>query len=121
MRYDPVGHRLDVLILRAPDALNRLSERMREMLPDANGTGLVLLADAARVEAAYENPNSLLWRDAGALLQTLFLTSTAFRLAFCPLGILGHEIIRALALPIEVRALGAAIVGRAPESHRGVF
>ena len=80
------------------------------------GTHLVLAGDLVRLGALYSDPVSLLWRDAGALLQTLALVSNFYRLAFCPLGNLGFEVVAALGLKTnEALALGCAVVGRADE------
>jgi len=71
------------------------------------------LGDLGRVASHYAEPISLLWRDAGAYLQTTALAATAYRLAFCPLGILGNEVVAALDLNHTlVRAVGSAIIGR---------
>lgn len=84
----------------------------------AHGTAVFLLGDVARVTAVYENSLSLLWRDAGALLQTLFLSATAFRLAFCPLALLGREIAEALGLEGRLIGAGSAVIGRSlPTDH----
>jgi nitroreductase family protein len=96
LRYDSRQHALDLLELADSGMLAPFAFQVREILPDALGTSLVLLGQAAKVAARYEHPMSLLWRDAGVLLQTLFLTAAAFRLAFCPLGILGHEVVHAI-------------------------
>jgi nitroreductase len=40
-------------------------------------------------QGAYGNSESLVWRDSGALLQTLALAAELYGLGFCPLGILG--------------------------------
>ena len=112
MHYDPLAHQLDILVPKVLNNLCELAHAAGEIVPHARGTAVVLLADAARVAAAYDNPQSLLWRDAGALLQTLFLAATAFRLAFCPLGILGHEVVQALGLKKRITAAGVAMIGR---------
>ena len=113
MRYDSLLHQLDILVpLTFLDDLRELAHTSEEILPGARGTAIVLLGDLARVAATYDNPDTLLWRDAGALLQTLFLAATAFRLAFCPLGILGHEVVRALGLEQRLTAAGVALIGR---------
>jgi hypothetical protein len=111
MHYDPLAHQLDILVPKGLNNLYELAHAAGEIVPHARGTTVVLLADAARVAAAYDNPQSLLWRDAGALLQTLFLAATAFRLAFCPLGILGHEVVQALGLKKRITAAGVAMIG----------
>jgi hypothetical protein len=112
MHYNALSHRLELLGVDNLGLLRNFVRACNDMLPDARGTGLVFIGHASRVEAAYEDPTSLLWRDAGALLQTLFLTATAFRLAFCPLGILGREVIQAIGLPRDAVAVGAALLGR---------
>jgi len=113
MRYDTWEHRLELLIVGNAQALGDLAQKCVEILPNTRGTALVLLGDLSTVSAAYENPTSLFWRDAGALLQTLALTATAYRLAFCPLGILGGEVASAIGLDKEhSQSAGAAMIGR---------
>lgn len=113
VRYDAYTHTLDVLARRAGhNDLDELRQAVDRLAPRARGTAVVLLGDAARVRANYENAGTLFWRDAGVLLQTLFLVATAFRLAFCPLGILGHEVARALDLEGRLTPAGVALIGR---------
>lgn len=116
MRYNPWTHRLELLAVPAPDSLSILARSTSEILPSARGTALALVGQLSRVEGVYHEPQSLFWRDAGALLQTLFLAATAFRLAFCPLGVLGHEAVRAVGLESSLLACGIAMVGRHLES-----
>jgi nitroreductase len=88
-----------------------------KLLPDAQSSILVFVADLPRANAIYQRPGSLIWRDAGALLQTISLAATAYRLGSCPLGLLGTEIVDALALPPErALAVGCAVIGRVPRA-----
>lgn len=112
MRYAPLMHQLEVLVPVERAKLGDFVDAVRAIIPSARGTALISLGDLSRVASVYENPASLLWRDAGALLQTLFLSATAFRLAFCPLGIRGSEIVEALGLRDTVVAAGVCVVGR---------
>jgi Nitroreductase family len=113
MRYDSFSHQLEILgPLKVLDDLHEFTGATEEIVSSARGTAVVLLGDVARVAAAYDNPDTLFWRDAGALLQTLFLAATAFRLAFCPLGILGHQVVQALGLEQRLIAAGVALIGR---------
>ncbi len=113
MRYDTWEHRLELLIVGNTQALGDLAQKCLEILPNTRGTALVLLGDLSTVGAVYENPTSLFWRDAGALLQTLALTATAYRLAFCPLGILGGEVASSIGLDKEHSlSAGVAMIGR---------
>ncbi|NKL22553.1 nitroreductase family protein [Rhizobium leguminosarum] len=83
------------------------------VLPTANGHIISLISDTRAPSAVYENPQSLTWRDAGAVLQTLALVSEAFNLGFCPLGILGQELADAM-LPEghQFLGVGVAVIGR---------
>jgi hypothetical protein len=113
MRYDALTHCIELLRISDHQSLSDFSRRCKEVLPHAHGTPLVFLARFPGVAAVYENPTSLVWRDAGALLQTLALAATAFRLAFCPMGILGRELVKAVGLDeTDAQAVGGAIIGR---------
>ena len=95
-----------------PQRLRAFWKDCRQVLPEAAGTAIVFAGDMNRVAARYERPESLLWRDGGVLLQTLALVATAFRLAFCPLGILGTAAIEAVGLADHLTAVGVAMIGR---------
>lgn len=114
MRYLSHEHRLELLVARDPNATNEFVQSCKEILPTAAGTAIVMIGDEERLAGAYDNSASLLWRDAGALLQTLSLAATAYRLAFCPLGLLGREIVDALELGDQAVPLGVGLFGRSP-------
>lgn len=120
MRYHPTGHELHVLALKDRSKVSVLSEKIRDVVPLAKGTAVVFLGDMERVAAFYENPHSLLWRDAGALLQTLHLSATAFRLACCPVGLLGGELVEAIGLEGRLIGAGVAVVGRARPTNQEI-
>lgn len=109
---DPVSGALRALRVADADGMRSQAERLRAMLPGGQPTHLVLLGDLELVEAAYENPGSLLWRDAGALLATLHLCAASLGLGFCPLGALGEGFAAAV-FPGRARlvACGTAAVG----------
>jgi nitroreductase len=90
--------------------------KCQRVLPEANGTFLALVADMARPRSAYANSESLVWRDAGALLQTIALVAELFGLGFCPLGILGNEVVTELHSDGQLLAVGAAAIGLRPEA-----
>ncbi len=62
-----------------------------EVLPQNNGYWLLLFADSSDTKYLYEEPDSLIWRDAGAALQVLAMVSNACGLVFCPAGLLGQN------------------------------
>jgi hypothetical protein len=83
------------------------------VVPSARGHLLLLVGDASLVSSIYENAHSLLWRDGGAALQTLSMTAMSRGLAFCPLGLLGDDALRAIAGDRRnAIAIGTAIIGR---------
>ena len=111
-RYAPLTHRLEILRVSQPEHLSAFIHECHQMLPEASGTAIVLVGHINRVAARYERPASLLWRDGGVLLQTLALVATAYRLAFCPLGILGTPVVHAIGLAEHISAVGVALIGR---------
>lgn len=114
-RFDAEHGMLERLHVSEEVRLQELNVRMAKLFPDADCDYLVLLADRALVEANYTWPDTLVWRDAGALMQTLHFCASAYRLAFCPGGILGWELARALfGEDSRVLAVGVAVVGRFP-------
>lgn len=110
----------DAFLAIKPRKLDLLANGLRScttVLPSAHGHVIALMADVHLTSTVYKNPESLLWRDAGAVLQTLAMVSEAFDLGFCPLGILGQDFADAL-LPEDHQYLGVgvAVIGqRAPE------
>ncbi len=113
MRYNSADHQLEVLRIVRPASMEEFVCKFGDLLSSRPPTALVLVADLGQIQAVYENPISLVWRDAGALLQTLNLVSTAFRMAFCSLGPLGGEVIDAIGLDRRFAfPVGCAAIGR---------
>jgi hypothetical protein len=72
-----------------------------------------LVADQLKYQAAYENGESLIWRDSGALLQVIAMSAFAFGFACCPLGPHGIEIVEALEADGDrMTACGLVQIGR---------
>jgi len=117
MRYSASDNHLELLRIARPKRLQEFFLSTTELLPSADASALIFIADLPRIQALYQNPSSLIWRDAGALLQTVGLAAVAYRLGFCPLGMLGTEIVEALALPRErAQPVGSALIGRPPSA-----
>jgi hypothetical protein len=109
-RYDAVQHCLELLQTDTA-SLKAWLQRPAELLPDADGSIIILVADIAISGAVYERAESLVWRDAGALLQTVAMVCTAYRLAFCPLALLGTEVVATLRAPHRLLAAGSGLIG----------
>lgn len=106
--YDDHRHAL-APVAGAALELNRAS--IDEILGIGQGTTIQFAADAALVNACYENPASLIWRDAGVLTMTICLVATALGLAATPIGRIGDAIVRAAGLPDGFIGTGAVHVG----------
>lgn len=112
-RYNALRHQLESLQVVDRPAFETFAETCTRILPLARGTAIVLAGDEVRLGSLYENPRSLLWRESGALLQTMSLCAQSHRLAFCPLGTLGGDLITAIGQDsARCIPLGGALLGR---------
>jgi hypothetical protein len=110
--YDPLGNSISRISNLDRDRAMAALEACAVVIPKARGDFVFLLAAAAKTAAYYSDPQSLYWRDAGAVLQTLAIAAEALDLGFCPLGILGSEILPALGLdPAKILPVGVCAVG----------
>jgi SagB-type dehydrogenase family enzyme len=110
-RYDPLRHCLDSLADLDVGGLAKVHDGFATLAPESRGAFLIFLGNRALVDARYYNGDSLLARDAGALIATLHLVATALDLGFCALGLLGTRLGGAVSLPSELVPLGTALVG----------
>ena len=91
--YDPLRHEI-ITLQNDPAPLIRANEYSVEKLCGArSGTTIQFVADWAKVQAAYMSGESLLWRDAGALVAIISLVAEACSLAATPLGRMGTELL----------------------------
>lgn len=81
------------------------ARQVGEALGRMPGTGPVpgvtvrIIMDRTRVEAAYRNPDTLILRDAGALLAVALMVSEWLGLSACALGFIGTDFAARLGLP----------------------
>jgi len=108
---DPDRDRLVRLAVTKPDQVAAFRRQRQAMLPRARGYFVVLAGNLDLLGAYYENPETLFWRDAGALAQTLALTFEAYRLKSCLMGVTGQEMLNAVGMDGTLTAAGAMIVG----------
>jgi hypothetical protein len=109
--YDDTHH---ALATRGRDpaaaiALNRSS--VGALTRAEAGTTIQLFADPTRIASCYENYETLLWRDAGALTAILCLTAEALSLTSVALGRHGTDIVHAFGLSAPIEGLGAVHIG----------
>ena len=109
--YNPFEHSLATLSLD-PIMVTALMTHINAAVNMQQGVFLWLLAHPPRTSAKYTHPESLIWRDAGALLQQIQLTATALKLNSCALGTLAEPFADRLFGNIgSVLSTGGIIVG----------
>jgi len=111
--YEESSDQVLKLEVKDPLALEAAVVAARSVVPEASGHVMLVVGDRARVASCYDAPESLLWRDAGAVLQHLSMNAYACGLAFVPLGLLGRDALEAIVGKDSVWcALGLGIIGR---------
>ncbi|MES1200039.1 MAG: hypothetical protein ABUS57_01145 [Pseudomonadota bacterium] len=110
--YDDVRRVFQVLQIRDQAELARSIGTLKEMVPQASGHLIVFAGHLNRVASAYDNPTSLLWRDAGAADQLMAMGAWAAGARYVPLGALPDPIIRSIRGDSEeVIGVGCGVLG----------
>jgi hypothetical protein len=112
-RIDRRRRSLQRLETSKPHSLRLFQTRVASVLPEGKGAIVSLIGNLPLIANYYENPGSLLFRDAGALLQMLAMISDAYGLGMCQIGLLGREVVESLGLNIRMAIpLGSAMIGK---------
>lgn len=90
--YNPIEHSLNKLDL-ATQIVETFIRHIDTLIDTTNATIMWFVVHPERTAAKYENPESLIWRDAGALINSVQLTCTALNIKCCPVGSLGEPYI----------------------------
>lgn len=111
--YEPTPHSLGRLKLASgTQALNQFLRRVNQVLPVEDGTVVWFAAQFDRTLSKYENGESLVWRDCGALMATISLVAECLALNSCGVGITGEpDISQMLSSENTVVGVGGLIVG----------
>lgn len=88
--YDSDHHVFGVRDVPNAKLIQQSLREVDQCLETKNGTVIWFVADLARSGARYKNPESLAWRDSGALLATISLVAEGLGLDCCGLGL--HDI-----------------------------
>lgn len=110
--YDSEHHFFGVRELPNAKLIQKCLREVDQCLETHNGTVIWFVADLARSGARYRNPESLAWRDSGALLATLGLVAEGMGVECCGLGL--HDIPglrQFLKLNQSVIGVGGCVVG----------
>lgn len=118
MLYDEAEHSFRPLETDHADLTALNAAQVEEMLGRAPGVTVRIIMDRSLVAAAYSNPDTLLLRDAGALLAVASMLAEWLGLLSCPLGFMGGNFVERLRLPADrfIAAGGFQISTEAPRS-----
>lgn len=109
--YNPFEHSLNQLNLLksyTDDFINHINS----VLNTENSTIIWFIAHPNRTDAKYNNSASLIWRDAGALINCIQLVCTALNIDSCPIGSLGEPFISQMfAANGNVFGVGGILIG----------
>jgi len=108
--YDSVRHSLGLISTCSTNYLE-FQNSIGNVVDVQLGTVIWFAAHFDLTMAKYKNGESLVWRDSGALSQTLNLVSESMNLNFCQLGISGEPSISALLQNQGLEGVGGCIVG----------
>jgi SagB-type dehydrogenase family enzyme len=114
--YEPTPHALANLKVNV-DLLEELVARIDQCLRIDNATVLLLGAQYQRSVSKYKNAESLVWRDAGALVATLSLVAEAFSLNCCAFGLTGEPQFSRLLQTNLVFGAGGVLLGTRPKKR----
>lgn len=104
--YDAVAHGFRRLRADHSSLLVLNNAQLMQMLGTSTGVTVRFVFDRSLADAAYANAESLILRDAGALLATISFLAEWLGLSACPLGFLGDDFVRLSGLPGD-RFVGA--------------
>lgn len=106
--YDAMHHAFVRPRIDPANARTLNTSLVRAVLGDQYGYTLWLIADMEKADAAYENCETLVLRDAGCLISTVCLCAEWLGISTCAIGLLGKKMVGALQLPEpKFQAMGA--------------
>lgn len=94
--YDDERHGLIPLPLAQLDDVAPLYGHAMSSCRSERGTLFLFVAEWGKTASRYSQHESLVWRDAGALLQQFSLAASALKLNCVPMGYTGDALVRAL-------------------------
>ena len=113
LRYEPGQHALLELPGSASNSRQAI-DAAKSSLDLGRGYVLALVAEPGKTGAKYEEPDSLVLRDAGVVLGYMSFVAEALGLAFCPLGITGNPgLTQGFPSAEALRSVGLAVLGKA--------
>ena len=112
--YDSIGHSL-IEIVDASAPTKRFISTLDNVIPKQDGTIIWFIAQYLRTGSKYINPESLVWRDAGALLATISFAAEALKLNCCAYGLTGDNWVAEIFGGVGLGGAGGCVVGARQE------
>ena len=116
--YEPSGHAFLVLSMNSKAVHEENEAAVTSVASVHRGCTLRLIGDRSKLLAAYENVDSLLLRDAGAIVATICLCAEWLGLCACPLGFLGNTLLPLIGFPTDrFQGVGAVQISSCPSGN----
>lgn len=88
--YNPISHSVSKLALRGGTSPDQFVDRINKVVPVGQATVIWFGAQFDRTMSKYKNGESLVWRDAGALISIISIVAEALEMNSCALGVTGE-------------------------------
>lgn len=109
--YDPIAHALCKLCLFDVESFVHLLSMIEQAIPHGHGSIVLFAAQFGRTLSRYEQGDSLVWRDAGALLASIGLVAEGLGVACCALGLTGEPWLSRTLGTSLITGVGGCIIG----------
>lgn len=109
--YNPIDHSLGELVIPA-NSLRNFFEEVDRNLSIQDACVIWFSIQITKTSSKYSNPESLYWKDTGALLYCLQIISTYLGLKSCPLGTLAENSFHNLFLNHNLLSGGGILIGK---------
>jgi len=111
--YEPQNHRA-ITLPASIDVCNSIRKLANKFFNIGDGTLLLFVASRPFISEYYENPETLVLREAGVILGTQALVAEALDFSFCPLGTTAKDWLLSLLGCGEetIIPVGASVIGR---------
>jgi len=110
--YNRYDHSLEELDIKS-EVIEKIFEESNKVIESGHGTLFLYASQTKKLFSKYENPESLLWKDVGAIYMTINLVSEAFSLKSCALGITFEKVVPIIANYVdELCGLGGQVIGK---------
>jgi len=113
--YDPIAHALGRIEPVNRDVVLSFFSAVNSVLPVGEAAIVWFVADFRLTLSKYENGESLVWRDAGALGATVELVAEALELSSCAIGITGEPFVAQITGNVPMlEGVGGCLIGKRP-------